>query len=100
MAKSSSGLSDLFSPELFKALGEPTRVAILRRLLERDSAHNVSEIAARCNVGLSTVSRHLAVLARAGILACERRGQEVLYRVRGRDLAALLRRLADALDRG
>jgi DNA-binding transcriptional ArsR family regulator len=91
-------LGELLSPDLFKALADPTRLAILGRLAKRGAVCNVSEIAASCTVGLSTVSRHLGVLARAGILACERRGQEVFYRLKARDLASLLRRLAAALD--
>jgi DNA-binding transcriptional ArsR family regulator len=93
-------LGERLTPGLFKALGDPTRMAILRRLAERGAACNVSQIAESCTVGLSTVSRHLNVLAKAGLLACERRGQEVLYRLQARDLAGLLRRLADVLDGG
>jgi len=93
-----SALGELLSPQLFKALGDPTRLAILRRLTQPGASCNVSEIAACCTVGLSTVSRHLGVLARAGILAGERRGQEVFYSLRARELAGLLRRFADALE--
>jgi ArsR family transcriptional regulator, arsenate/arsenite/antimonite-responsive transcriptional repressor len=99
MARSPArALKELLSPRFFKALGDPTRVGILRWLAEKSEACTVGEIAGSCAAGMSAVSRHLALLRDAGILECERRGKEVYYRVRGRDLAALLRKLADAVD--
>lgn len=95
---SSKKLGELLSPRFFKALGDPTRIGILQRLAECSKECTVGQIAERCTVGVSAVSRHLAMLHDTGILACERRGQEVYYRVRSRDLASLLRRMADALD--
>lgn len=95
--KKSRGLSGLLPTEFFKALGDPTRVAILSALA-RGGEMRVGEVAARCPVDLSVVSRHLRQLRDAGILASHRRGKEVFYRVRAKEIATLLRSLADALE--
>lgn len=83
---------------LFKALSDPTRLALLGCLAKVARPCSVSELAACCAVDFSVVSRHLALLERAGALSSERQGRTVLYAVRHGHLAALLRGLADALD--
>ncbi|HEY6058286.1 MAG TPA: metalloregulator ArsR/SmtB family transcription factor [Candidatus Limnocylindrales bacterium] len=72
---------------VFKALGDPTRLAIfelIRADLDPSDAHStgdiarsVSQIAARFEVSLSTVSHHLKELRTAGLIRCERRGQSI-----------------------
>lgn len=57
----------------FAALSDPTRRAILRLLLEDDMA--VSDVASAFPISLAAVSRHLQVLAEAGLVAQERRGR-------------------------
>lgn len=57
----------------FAALADPTRRAILRLLLEDDMA--VTDVAGGFPVSLAAVSRHLQVLAEAGLIAQERRGR-------------------------
>lgn len=47
---------------------------------------------------LSVVSRHLALLERAGVLESSRRGREVLYRVRYDALIGAFRHLADTIE--
>lgn len=91
-------LESEFSVELFKALSEPNRAAILAALVEARRRKTVSEIAECCTVDLSVVSRHLAVLRAAGVLEARKQGRQVHYRVRVASLAAYLRRLADALE--
>ncbi len=59
----------------FSALADPTRRAILAMLLEDDMA--VTDVAAGFGISLAAVSRHLGVLARAGLIAQERRGRVV-----------------------
>jgi DNA-binding transcriptional ArsR family regulator len=59
----------------FSALADPTRRAILSMLLEDDMA--VTDVAAGFDISLAAVSRHLSVLARAGLIAQERRGRVV-----------------------
>ena len=88
----------LLDPELFKALGDPTRVTLLACLAKCGRACTVGEVAECCAVDLSVVSRHLAHLARAGILEAEREGRTVLYRVQYGGVSRVLRELADAID--
>jgi ArsR family transcriptional regulator len=85
-------------PALFKALGDPTRSMLLSCLAKCGRPCAVGEIAECCSVDLSVVSRHLALLARAGILDSERDGRIVRYSVRHAELAATLRALADAIE--
>ena len=83
---------------LFKALCDGNRVAILADLAAAGVARTVSQIAAPLAIDLSVVSRHLAVLREAGVLAAEKRGKEVYYTVRYQGLAATLRAMATAID--
>lgn len=92
------GLADLLSPQFFKALCDPNRLAILARLAEHCGPRTVSEIAGCCSVDLSVVSRHLALLRDAGILKAEKKGKEVHYSVRTDLLVRTLRSIADAVE--
>lgn len=60
---------------VFAALADPTRRAILALLLEDDMA--VTDVAAPFGISLAAISKHLGVLARAGLIAQERRGRVV-----------------------
>lgn len=91
-------LAVLLESGLFKALGDPTRVAVLGALLDGDEA-TVSEIARCCPVDLSVVSRHLGVLREAGVVGSEKQGREVRYRPNVSTLVDALRTLADSLER-
>ncbi len=83
---------------LFRALCDANRVAILADLAAAGVARTVSQIAAPLPVDLSVVSRHLAVLREAGVLAANKRGKEVYYTVRYQGLAGSLRAMAAAID--
>ena len=84
--------------EIFKALSDPNRVALVARLAAAGREATVSELAACCPTDLSVVSRHLAVLRSAGVLEAEKRGRQVHYRVRYGALSRALRSLADAIE--
>lgn len=58
---------------IFSALADPTRRAILAMLLEDDMA--VTDVAAPFQISLAAISKHLAVLAAAGLIRQERRGR-------------------------
>jgi DNA-binding transcriptional ArsR family regulator len=58
---------------VFAALADPTRRAILQLLLEDDMA--VTDVASAFPVSLAAVSKHLQVLAEAGLIRQEKRGR-------------------------
>ena len=57
----------------FAALADPTRRAILTMLLEDDMA--VTDVAEPFAMSLAGISKHLAILAEAGLIAQEKRGR-------------------------
>ena len=59
----------------FAALADPTRRAILTMLLEDDMA--VTDVAEPFAVSLAAISKHLGVLADAGLITRERRGRVI-----------------------
>ena len=91
-------LTDEASAPVFRALGDPTRLAILARLAAACGARRVGDIAGCCTVDLYVVSRHLAVLRQAGVVESRRVGREVFYEVRYAEVVALLRQLAAAME--
>lgn len=58
---------------VFAALADPTRRAILTMLLEDDMA--VTDVAAPFAMSLAAISKHLAILAEAGLITQEKRGR-------------------------
>jgi ArsR family transcriptional regulator len=91
-------LEDRFDPELFRALGDETRLALVARLANATGPLTVTEAAECCGVHLSGVSRHLAALRKAGIVDARKQGREVRYSLDCGALALVLRDLADALE--
>jgi len=65
--------------EVFKALGHPDRLRILGELAGGERC--VCDLVDAVGSSWSTVSRHLSVLKAAGVLADEKRGLQVFYRV-------------------
>jgi ArsR family transcriptional regulator len=79
---------DRSAPDLarvFKALSDPTRLAIYELIRaggggaysEDEVERSISAIAANFDVSLSTVSHHIKELRHAGLIRCEKRGQTV-----------------------
>ena len=67
-------MSDPLS-QMFAALADPTRRAILAMLLEDDMA--VTDVAEPFRMSLAAISKHLTVLAEAGLISRERRGRVI-----------------------
>jgi ArsR family transcriptional regulator, arsenate/arsenite/antimonite-responsive transcriptional repressor len=76
----------------FKALGDPTRIAIVNRLA---GAGEVC-VCAFEDLGLSqpTISHHLRILREAGLVDVTRRGTWAFYRLVPENVASLSRALA------
>ena len=71
-------LVDLISRR-FRAIGEPFRIRLLDDLREREAT--VGELADAVGTSQQNVSRHLTVLADAGILGRRKEGNRVYYRI-------------------
>lgn len=64
---------------VFKALSHPDRLRMVQELATRERC--VCELVDQVDSAWSTVSRHLSVLKAAGIVADEKRGLQVFYRL-------------------
>jgi ArsR family transcriptional regulator len=64
----------------FKALADPTRVAIVNRLGTADEVC-VCELNAEFDLSQPTISHHLKLLREAGLVAVTRRGTWAYYRL-------------------
>ena len=71
----------------FRALADATRVQIVWLLARHDGPMTVGEITAALEVGQSTVSAHLKILAGVRFVLAERRGTAAWYRVNERCVA-------------
>lgn len=76
-------MSDRLS-EIFGALADPTRRAILSRLVDGDAT--VTELAAPFAITMPAISRHLKVLERAGLITRSRSGQHLSSTLRSAPL--------------
>lgn len=65
--------------DVFHALADPTRRAILGQLAHREA--NVSELARPFRTSLPAISKHLKVLEGAGLVKREKRGRLHLVRL-------------------
>lgn len=89
---------------VFKALGDPTRLAIFELVRASGDAgeghspgeieNSISQIASRFDLSLSTVSHHIKELRQAGLIRCDRRGQSIYCSVEPDVLAEVGRFLA------
>jgi ArsR family transcriptional regulator, arsenate/arsenite/antimonite-responsive transcriptional repressor len=71
----------------FAALAQSTRLGVFRLLVKHEpEGLAAGEIAKALAVPQNTMSAHLAVLARAGVVISERRSRSIIYRA---DLATL-----------
>jgi DNA-binding transcriptional ArsR family regulator len=84
--------------KIFKALGDPTRLAIFELVRDcgrpdgcsdDDVRDNLTSIADRFGLSLSTVSHHVKELRSAGLITCEKRGQRLFCWVEPEVLAHL-----------
>ena len=74
---------------LFRTLGDPTRRALFERLARAETL-TVHALTERSGVSQPAVSKHLAVLRRAGLVEARPAGRETHYRARPQGLAPLL----------
>lgn len=74
--------------DLLRALAAPVRIAIVLQL--RESSRCVHELVDALGVPQPLVSQHLRILKAAGVVAGERAGREVHYRLVDNHLAEIV----------
>ncbi len=79
--------------QMFKALGDPARVKIMSMLLNADEVC-ACDFSASIEKTAATTSHHLKLLRDVGLVATEKRGTWVFYRVVPERLAAVRDALA------
>ena len=84
--------------DFFKALGEFNRLSLVYKLCECSTPQNSMCLCDCCNVDSSVVSRHLKILAQAGIVKFEKKGRERTYSLDRKNVASVLRELADHIE--
>ncbi len=65
---------------VFFALADPTRRAVVRRLLSRDSV-TATQLAGDLPITRQAIAKHLGALTDAGLVAGRREGRETRYRL-------------------
>lgn len=74
---------------LFRSLGDPTRLAIVRRLAAGEA--RVTDLTSDLGLPQSTVSSHLACLRDCGLIDYRPQGRSSVYRIIRPELMELLR---------
>jgi DNA-binding transcriptional ArsR family regulator len=67
----------------FAALAQPTRLDVFRLLMEHEpDGLPAGEVARQMDVPHNTMSTHLAILTRAGLIEAERQSRSIIYRAK------------------
>jgi len=81
---------------VFKALSHPSRLFMVEQIAQGEKC--VCELVNMLGLDTSTVSRHLTVLRNAGVLADEKRGNMVFFRLRMECVAGFFSCVRKALE--
>jgi DNA-binding transcriptional ArsR family regulator len=73
---------------LFAALGDETRLALVARLCS-GQPHSISQLTEGSRLTRQAITKHLRVLAKAGIVRCTRAGRESLFQFNPEPIAAM-----------
>ncbi|MBO0905491.1 ArsR/SmtB family transcription factor [Jiella sonneratiae] len=100
-------MAELFHPApeaisltaVLAAIGEPTRLAIVKRLDQADCGINCGQAAPCPDLAKSTMSNHFRVLREAGVIRMVKRGVENINTLRREDLDSRFPGLLDHILR-
>jgi len=74
--------------KFFKALGDETRLSIVKYLL--NNKYCACEFTSMTKKDQTTISRHLKVLVEAGILKYEKKGRNIIYSIKDDEIKKVL----------
>lgn len=74
-------MDKLIAITVFAALAQPTRLEVFRILMQHEpDGLPAGEIAGKLRLRHNTLSTHLGILARAGLVESERQSRSIIYR--------------------
>ena len=82
--------------DFVKALAEPARIQIMKHLILLGSS-DVKTLSEQMPQDRSVISRHLALMEKAGILTASKEGRHVIYRVDGQGALQKSEQLLDSI---
>jgi len=85
------------SAEVFAALGDDTRLRVVARLSE-EGPLSITRLTEGSRMSRQAITKHLRVLAGAGIVKCDRDGRESSWQLQPKGFAEA-RRLLDVISR-
>jgi ArsR family transcriptional regulator len=95
----------LLGAEGFRALGDPVRLGIVRFLLDQGGVCCATpgrvcacDIVAKLSLSQPTVSHHMQILTRAGLVSAEKQGRWMFYSANPQRFAALAAQLQAVAD--
>jgi DNA-binding transcriptional ArsR family regulator len=88
-AAEARAVSTELAAKYFRALGDPTRLRILERLLERPLS--VSDLVRELGCAQSNISNHLACLRWCGFVVADNRGKWAYYSVADPKIRAVIK---------
>ena len=82
--------------ELLKALADPTRLSMVASLRQHDGPVCICDLVATYDLSQPTISHHMAVLKRAGLVESQKKGLWTFYQLR-QDLPTEARKALEIL---
>ncbi|MFA6542017.1 MAG: metalloregulator ArsR/SmtB family transcription factor [Bacteroidota bacterium] len=68
--------------DVFQAIADPTRRAIVGMLIGQQQAPNVNALANRFKISRPAVSKHIRILSECGLLVSTQKGRDKYYEVK------------------
>ncbi|NLK63032.1 MAG: helix-turn-helix transcriptional regulator [Fusobacteria bacterium] len=82
---------------IMKMMSNEIRLNILRMLYKSEGDVYVNNIESTLNISQSTVSQHLSHLRNSSIVACDKKGKNVAYKIIDKDTKNILKYVDDRL---
>lgn len=85
---SSAALKTEKQAQVFAALGDPTRLSLVAKLIDR-KPHSISTLTAGSKITRQAITKHLTVLQNVGLVCKVKDGRESLYELDPKPLESL-----------
>jgi DNA-binding transcriptional ArsR family regulator len=85
---SSTALKTEMQANIFAALGDPTRLSLVAKLID-GKPHSISNLTEGTKITRQAITKHLSVLENVGLVASTKDGRENLYELDPKPLQSL-----------